>query len=165
MPSTPGTDAADHLDRSPQAPRPQLAKGAVIGLLWALACVLVALPAYFLLGSQAEVAATPSLGDRVFQALLFLSLAGVLGGPVVSAMACSRIRHSGGGLTGLGMATVGVWLVPVTFLALLVFVALLMLIDALTDNRELAQALYLLAGCLVLIVSVIVLARAARRAR
>ncbi len=96
--------------------------------------------------------------------MLWLSLAGAIGGPVVSAMACSRIRHSDGGLTGLGMATVGVLLVPVTLLACLVFVALLMLILALTP-APLAQALYLLAGCLVLIVSVIVLARAARRAR
>ena len=136
----------------------------MIGLLWSLAGVLVAITTWVLVSPQPEAATTPSLVDRVFQAVLWLSLAGAIGGPVVSAVACSRIRHSDGRLTGLGMATVGVWVVPVTLIASLVFVALLMLILALTP-APLAQALYLLAGCLVLIVSVIVLARAARCAR
>lgn len=155
--------SADHAHTSPPA-NGRLAKGAVVGLLWSLAGVLMGMTAWIALGPE-PATAPPSLGDRIFQALLWLSLAGVLGGPVVSSMACSRIRHSGGALTGLGMATVGVWLVPVAFLAGMTFTGLLMLIDALTDNRELARALNLLAGCLVLIVSAIVLARAARRAR
>ncbi|MEC7585022.1 MAG: hypothetical protein VYE77_11950 [Planctomycetota bacterium] len=155
--------SVDHVHTNAPA-NARLAKGAVLGLIWSLAGVLVGTTAWIALGPE-PVTAPPSLGDQIFQALLWLSLAGVLGGPVVSSMACSRIRHSGGALRGLGMATVGVLLVPVAFLASLVFVALLALIQSLTDNRELAQALSLVAGCLVLIVSAVVLARAARRAR
>lgn len=151
-------------DHRPAPTNSRLAKSAVLGLLWSLAATLVAVTAWIAMGPE-PTGDGPSLGERVWQALLLLSLAGVVGGPVVSAMACSRIRHSGGALRGLGMATVGLWLLPVAALATVALIALTTLVDALTDNRELAEALYLVAGCLVLIVSAMVLARVARRAR
>lgn len=142
----------------------RLCVGAAVGLLWSIAFVAVAIPTWLMV-SAVEPDATVSLGQRVFQAICWLSLAGILGGPVVSAVASNRIRHSSGQLTGQGMAVAGVMLIPLTLLAGMSWVALDLLIDAVTDNDKLAQALSLLAGCVVLIVAAMVLARAVRRAR
>jgi hypothetical protein len=153
----------DHGESPPEALHARLCVGSLIGLIWSMCFVAVALPAWLIM-VPGEPNATVSLGQRIFQAFAFLSLAGLLGGPLVSASAISRIRRSAGQLTGLRTATVGLWLPPLTIVAAVIFMLLASSIDSLTEDRVLSNNLQLCAAAVVLISTVVVLWQIVRHA-
>lgn len=153
-----------HGEPPPEPLHARLCVGSLVGLIWSMCFVVIAIPAYLLLGGPVEPNATVSLGQRIFQAFAFLSLAGLLGGPLVSASSIARIRRSAGQLTGLRMATVGLWLPPLTIAATMIFVLLASSIGALTEDRALSSILQLFAAAVVLISTLAVLRRIVRHA-
>ncbi len=153
----------DHDEPPHEALDARLCVGALVGLTWSICFVAVAVPAWLIMVPH-EPNATVSLGQRIFQAFAFLSLAGFLGGPLVSALSIGRIRRSAGQLTGLRTATVGLWLPPLTIIAAVSFTLLTYSIATLTDNRELSNNLQLFAAVVVLISTVVVLWQIVRHA-
>jgi len=128
----------------------QLCKLAFVGLLWSVAFVVVAIPTILVM-DFAEEGAVASLGQHVFQGLAWLSLAGVIGGPLLSSMAISKIRSSQGRLGGLGAALIGLWLIPIAVIDALVFALLLGLIDYVLDDSDMIYLLQLASFVLILV--------------
>lgn len=162
---SPQAYAAD-LSLSPptEALPPKLCKKAAIGLLWSLAFLFVAVPSW-LTHIAEEEGAPVSLGERLFQALAFLSLAGGIGGPVVSGIALTQIRHSAGRLIGLGMAVVGVWLLPALVTDVFAFWLLTTLVETFARDGQLFMSLQALSVCLILTTNVVFLLWMVRRQR
>lgn len=153
----------EHGEAPPEALHTRLCVGSLVGLIWSVCFVAVAIPAWLIM-VPAGPNATVSLGQRIFQAFAFLSFAGLLGGPLVSASSIARIRKSAGQLTGLRMATVGLWLPPLTIVAAVIFMLLASSIASLTEDRVLSSNLQLIAAAVVLISTVAVLWKIVRHA-
>ena len=163
----------DHGGLQPAALHARFYIGSLVGLIWSICFVSVAIPAWLIM-VPGEPNATVPLGQRIFQAFAFLSLAGVLGGPLVSALSLARIRRSAGQLTGLRTATAGLWLPPLTIAAAVIFTLLAYFIHTLIEDRGLTRTLIedrglthtlqLFAAGFVLVSTVVVLWQMVRRA-
>ncbi|MBL7009343.1 MAG: hypothetical protein ISR76_10115, partial [Planctomycetes bacterium] len=160
---SPEAYAADLQVPGPAEPvEPRLCKKAVLGLLWSASFVLVAVPSWLVVRLE-EPGAGPSLGERLFQFSAFLSLAGALGGPVLSAIALTQIRLAAGRLSGFGMATVGAWLPPLLVIDVLAMAAISAVVEIFVEDGATISALQGAGALLILIATAVFLSRAARR--
>jgi hypothetical protein len=101
-------------------------KSAVFGFVWTCLVLFVALPVY--LSARIEVTGEPvpipSFGERLFFAFAVFSLAGVLGGPVMSLIGIAFIGRSNGQLKGLTLGVLGIYLLPLVFVDALLWTGL-----------------------------------------
>lgn len=137
--------------------------GALLGLIWSICFTAIAIPAW-LIAMPAEANPTVSIGQRIFQAFSVLSLAGLIGGPLISASAIGRIRRSAGKLTGLSMATVGLWLPPLTIIAAVILMFFNYCIVSLNLSAQLSSNLILVAAAAVFVGTVVALYQIVRHA-
>ncbi len=159
---SPEAYAADQAVSAAPPVEARLCKRAALGLLWSVSFVVVALPTLFMVG-VVEEGVEPGLGERLWTAFAWLCLAGALGGPVLSGIAATSIRHSGGRLSGLGMAFIGAWIPPLIVIDAFAFWALAVLVDLLTDKTETINALQAVSLLLILVLNVVFLVRLTRR--
>ena len=152
-----------HMTDDQDPSRPRLCPQAFVGLLWSICFAAVALPAWLMV-RVIEEDAVVSLGEQLYRAFLWLSLAGILGGPLVSASAKKRIRRAAGALSGLPMATVGLHLPGLTIAAMLSFMLITMSITSLVSDAGLRANLQLVAAALVIAASLVALVQLARQA-
>ena len=143
---------------------PKLCKRAAIGMLWSLSFVVVALPA-LLVARVVEEGVGPTAGERVFQAFAWLCLAGCLGGPVLSSIAATRIRHSGGRLSGMGMAVIGAWVPPLVVIDAFAFWALAAIVGIFAEDPKTISALQGVSLVLILLANLAFLLVQIRRER
>jgi uncharacterized membrane protein len=124
----------------------ELCKMAPMGLAWSMLVLAVALPAMLTLTPVSDGAEVSfSFARRLFQALAWFSLAGVLGGPLLSILAVSKIRASAGRLYGLGIAVLGMYLLPLTAIDIvLVAISDNILVSLLEEHKNLAHGLAVL---------------------
>lgn len=152
-----------HDAQPPTASKSRISVGAIIGLTWSICFTAVAIPAW-LIAMPAAANNPASIGQRIFQAFSILSLAGLIGGPLISATAIGRIRRSAGKRTGLRMATAGLWLPPLTIIAGASFTFLTYCIAALNLSAQLSNNLMLVAAATVFVSTVVALYQIVRHA-
>lgn len=107
----------------PGSPEPaRLCKQAALGLAWSILALVVAVPSALAVRvvAQDEVM---NVAQKIYVAVSWLALAGVVGGPLLSALAISKIRASHGCLYGLGPAVLGLYLLPFAAMDLFIFAA------------------------------------------
>ncbi|MFT7677829.1 MAG: hypothetical protein ACI8QC_001815 [Planctomycetota bacterium] len=123
----------------------RLCKQAAVGLAWSILFLVVAVPALLVTRAVAE-GETMDLAQRAYIGIAWLALAGVLGGPLMSALAISKIRASLGHLYGLGPAVLGLYLLPLAAMDLFIFIAVgSILASSFGVSLEMANGLALVA--------------------
>jgi len=126
----------------------RLCKQAAMGLGWSI-LMLAVVPAAMISVPVPEAGVEDpgvSLGQHLFSALAWFALAGLLGGPLLSALAISKIRASAGRLYGLGPAVLGLYLIPFAAIDLFLFGASSSFIESRLEDQD-SLAFFLLSWC------------------